>query len=126
MLLGCSHVVLNASDVAAAREFYAGKLGFVVIEDHPTMFAFAAGGVRFSVFGGGRRWTADEGNNLQVIFRTDDLAATVRDLKTKGVTFLGEIEEAPGFMRHIVLADPDNNTFMIGEYLADPLQPHAR
>lgn len=62
MRLGCSHLVLNASDVARARELYVGDLGFEPIEYHSKMFAFAAGGVRFSVFGGGKRLADSAGN----------------------------------------------------------------
>src|SRR5580692_8347614 len=103
MKLECSHIMLNTSDVKAARHFYIEQLGLPVIEEYPTMFAFRAGNVRFTVVGGGTQQDPDEDvpdPPSTVMFRTADIDGTVSDLKSKGVKFLGEVEEAPGFMRH--------------------------
>lgn len=125
MNLGCSHIMLNASDLERSRAFYIDVLGFPVIEEYPTMFAFRAGDVRFSVMGGGHsvQEGAEPDPNTTVMFRTDDIDATVEELRARGVQFLGPIFDAPGFMRHIALADPDNNLLFLAQYLRDPLLP---
>ena len=125
MELACAQLLLSVSDIDKSREFYIGKLQMPVVEDHPKMFAFRAGDVRFSVFGGGKRHTSEEASaaHLKVMFRTEDLDATVARLKERGVVFAGEIEEAPGFMRHIELVDPDNNFIFLAQYVRDPLKP---
>jgi catechol 2,3-dioxygenase-like lactoylglutathione lyase family enzyme len=125
MNLECSHIMIASSDLARSRAFYADALELPVIEDHPAMFAVAAGSVRFTVTGGGHMLDdePDMDPNTTLLLRTSDLEATVAELSAKGVTFLGEIQEAPGFMKHIALLDPDNNLLYIGQYLRDPLQP---
>ena len=124
MNLECSQVMLNTSDVKRAREFYIDLLGFPVIEEYPTMFAFRAGSVRFTVVGGGTALPAEPEDNppSTVMFRTTDIEATVSELRSKGVNLLGDIEDAPGFMRHVALLDPDNNVLYIAQYLRDPLK----
>ncbi|MEO5931091.1 MAG: VOC family protein [Candidatus Kapaibacterium sp.] len=125
MDLECGHVMLNVSDLSASREFYCEKLEFEVIEDHQGMFAFRSGSVRFSVMGGGTRLDleSETGPNTTVMYRTADIEQTVSNLRAKGVEFLEDIQEAPGFMKHIALADPDNNLLFIAQYFRDPLQP---
>lgn len=124
MSLECSHIMLNVSDIKRARSFYIEQLAMPIIEEYPTMFAFRAGSVRFTVVGGGTQQDPDEDVSdppSTVMFRTADIDNTVTDLKAKGVKFLGEVEDAPGFMRHIALLDPDNNVIYIAQYLRDPL-----
>ena len=124
MPMGCSHVVLGASDLKASRHFYVDLLGMEILQESDGMLAFRAGEVRVSVFGGGRRLDPDKDGppNLKPVFSTERLDDVVKILKGKGVEFLGEIEDAPGFMRFIPLRDPDNNVLFLGEYAADPLK----
>jgi catechol 2,3-dioxygenase-like lactoylglutathione lyase family enzyme len=115
--------MIASSNLQRSREFYVDTLGFPLVQDHPAMFAFRAGSVRFSVMGGGHR-LEDEPEiepNMTAILRTGDLDGTVQRLRDKGVSFLGDVQEAPGFMKHIALLDPDNNLLYIGEYFRDPL-----
>lgn len=124
MQLECSHIMLNVSDLKRARTFYIDQLGMSVIEEYPTMFAYCAGHVRFTVVGGGTQQDPDSDvadPPATIMFRTTDIDASVLELKAKGVKFLGDIEEAPGFMRHIALLDPDNNVVYIAQYFRDPL-----
>lgn len=125
MSLECSHIMMNASDLAESRAFYVETLGFPVVEEYPQMFAFRAGAVRFTVVSGGYRLDPEPERepNTTLMFRSSDLEATVSELKGKGVAFLGEIHEAPGFMKHVALLDPDNNLLYLAEYYRDPLEP---
>ena len=121
--LTCSHLVLNVSDVKAARAFYVDKLGLEILEEAPKFLALKAGDVRISLFPGGTKLDMEkEAPNLKPILRTQDLDREVKRLRELKVVFEGEIQEAPGFMRHIAFSDPDNNMLFLGQYLADPLK----
>jgi len=124
MNLECSHIMLTVSDIKSARNFYIDQLEMPIVEEYPSMFAFRAGNVRFTVVGGGTKQSADSefpDPPATIMFRTEDIDATVASLKSRGVEFLGDIEEAPGFMRHIALRDPDNYYLYIAQYVRDPL-----
>lgn len=124
MKLACSQVLLDVTDLGRAREFYVTKLELPVVEDHPRMFAFRAGDVRFSVFGGAHAQDREEASaaRMKIMFRCDDIEAAVQRLRERGVEPAGPIEEAPGFMRHVELRDPDNNLIYLAQYLRDPLK----
>lgn len=116
------HLVLYASNLKRARGFYAKTLGFPLLEDAPNFFAVRAGPVRISVSGGGRKVKRGV-PNVRVVLEVRDIEAAVKRLKAKKVKFLGKIEEAAGFMKHVALADPDNNPLVLAQYLRDPLLP---
>jgi len=122
------HLVLNASDIRKSREFYVKKLKLTLLEDSPTLFVFRSGDIRVSVFGGGKKLNLRKGPspNLKLMFEVTHLAEAVKKLKRRKVKFLGEISEAPGFMRYICLADPDNNLMFLAQYLRDPLLPYPQ
>ncbi|MCC6572442.1 MAG: VOC family protein [Planctomycetes bacterium] len=128
MALDCVHVVLSATNVGNARDFYVKKLGLKPLEDSPNFFAVRMGGLRISVFGGGKRCDVekDEGNNLKLVLRTDNIEKSKKDLAGRGVKFDGEIQEAPGFMRYVPLLDPDNNVLFLAQYLGNPLAVAGR
>ncbi|MEK7466755.1 MAG: VOC family protein [Planctomycetota bacterium] len=120
------HLVLNASDLRMSREFYSKKLEQTLLEDAQAFFVFRSGGIRVSVFGGGKKLNLKKGPspNLKLMLEVEDLDAAVKKLKRRKVKFLGEISEAPGFMRYICLADPDNNLLFLAQYSRDPLLPY--
>jgi predicted enzyme related to lactoylglutathione lyase len=123
MNLECCHVLISVSDLDLAREFYEKKLALPVIEDHPRMFAVRAGGVRFSILGGGDRREDDNpvGQATTIMLRTDNLEKAMAELSDRGVDFEDEINEAPGFMRYVSLSDPDGNELYLAQYISDPL-----
>ncbi len=120
MIFECAQIVLNASDVSKAKEFYINKMGLEILEEHPKSFAFRAGSVRYTVTPGGKALTEQDPANASVIFGTTAIEIAVRTLKERGIEFSGEISEAPGFMKFVSFADPDNNQLMLGQYLRDP------
>jgi catechol 2,3-dioxygenase-like lactoylglutathione lyase family enzyme len=121
------HVEVHVSSIAAAREFYVGKLGMEVIDEIPALnlIAVRAGSVRISIFGGFVRDPARMPNSVgtHIILRTTDLERSISDLQSRGLVFADEIVEAPGFMRDIATFDPDGNRIEIAQYLRDPLIP---
>lgn len=92
-------------DVPAAVAFYAGKLGFVLVESY--------GGAMAIVEGGGiRLWLAEpeasaakpmpDGRRLEpcgwnrIVVEVADLGATVGALQAAGVTFRNDLLHGPG------------------------------
>ena len=92
-MLQNSHVSgrLPAQDLARARRFYAEKLGLEPTEERP-------GGLRYQCASG---WFAlfqtsgkPSGTHTQFAFEVDDIEATVRELRRRGVVF--EEYDSPG------------------------------
>lgn len=86
------YAYLPAKDVARARAFYEGKLGFRPAEE-------IAGGVAYNFAGGTGCFlypTPNAGTNRasQAFWRVDDIEREVADLKSRGVTF--EEYDQPG------------------------------
>jgi catechol 2,3-dioxygenase-like lactoylglutathione lyase family enzyme len=80
-------VMLLATDLAAARDFYAAKIGLEVLIETEEFLAFACGGdsrlvVTKSSVGSGEKQT-------KASWRVDDIVAEVAGLRSRGV----EIEE---------------------------------
>jgi predicted enzyme related to lactoylglutathione lyase len=93
---------------------------------HLNLISIKAGGVRISIFGGyetSKQFEKKTGTHL--ILRTENLLATRDELIKRGMQFVGDIFEAPGFLRCITTADPDGNVIEIAEYLRDPLQKNS-
>jgi len=126
MNLEIQHVEVHVSSLEKAREFYVAKLGLEVIEETPALnlFSVKAGGVRISIFAGyePNANPFEKKASTHIIFKTDDIEKTMKELKKRGVEFKGEIFEAPGFIRDIATTDPDGNVIEIAQYLRDPLK----
>ncbi len=122
---GCYQIVIGASDVSASVDFYHQILGCEILEDFRDKgFAALLGGpIRISIFGGNTRRenVPDNEAGMNMVFRTEDIAKTVEEFKAKGVSFTGQIFEAPGFMKWVDLTDPDGNIVQVGQYLRDPI-----
>lgn len=127
MQLEIQHVEVHVSSVEKAKAFYVGQLGLEILDEMPelNLLALKAGNVRISIFGGYEpNLNAEKKIGTHLIFCTSNLDETIEKLKAKGVTFKGEVFEAPGFIRDIATADPDGNIVEFAEYLRDPLKPN--
>jgi lactoylglutathione lyase len=127
MALGqVTHVTIYVSDQEAAKDFYAGKLGFEVTSDQqfgPGMRWLTvrprAGGANIALWpgdapmGGGRI-----GGFTGVVLHCDDLDATYAELSARGVTFPEPPKDVP-WGRDATLADTDGNEINI-------VQPSSR
>lgn len=83
--------VLPAEDLARARAFYEGTLGFEILDMGEGQFGVQAGkGSRFLVYERAR--TVAEHTALGLV--VDDLAATMAEMRSSGVTF--EEYDMPG------------------------------
>jgi catechol-2,3-dioxygenase len=106
-------VMLLATDIGAAREFYAEKIGLKVLIDTDEFLTFQCGGdsrlvVTLSSAGSSEAQT-------KASWRVDDLAAEVADLGARGV----EVEEydEPGLKTVDGIADVG---FALSAWLVDP------
>src|SRR5688572_2342709 len=127
MQLEIQHVEIHVSSLEKAKVFYVEQLELEILDEMPelNLLALKAGNVRISIFGGYEpNLNADKKTGTHLIFRTINLSETIEKLKAKGVTFKGDVFEAPGFIRDIATTDPDGNIVEFAEYLRDPLKPN--
>ena len=82
---------LPATDLERARRFYADKLGLEPAEERPGGLLYRGRSGVFALFASGG---AASGTHTQLAFDVDDLAATVAELRRRGVVF--EEVDVPG------------------------------
>jgi len=79
-------VMLLATDLDVARDFYGRKLGLEILLDNDQFVTFSCGGDSRLVVTKSSSGTADEATKAS--WRVDDLAAEVADLRSRGVDIL--------------------------------------
>jgi catechol 2,3-dioxygenase-like lactoylglutathione lyase family enzyme len=110
-------------DVAAASEFYVGKLGFDLIQSYgPAMAIVRRGDLSLWLAGpaasaarpmpDGRR--PEPGGWNRIVVETTDVAGLVATLKEAGVSFRNEIISGPGG-RQVLCEDPSGNVVELFE-----------
>lgn len=87
------HPTLPAVDLGRARKFYEEKLGLKVVGEDPSpgVVFQAGGGTMLYVYQRG----ATKADHTVASFVVDDVEATVKELKAKGIVF--EEYDMPGF-----------------------------
>lgn len=112
---------LHVRDLASARHFYVDQLGLPVLQETAAinLLAVRAGTARLSIFGD--RTDRGETGWTQFTLGTHDIDATITELRARGIAVHGQPIEAPGFMRFVIVRDPEGNTVGIAQYLRDPL-----
>jgi catechol 2,3-dioxygenase-like lactoylglutathione lyase family enzyme len=117
------HATLPVSDLAVARDFWEGQLGFVPLEVWPTAVLYAgAGGSVFAISRASARAT---GGNTQMAFTVPNIAAEVAELTGLGIAF--EAYDLPGLRtidgiaemggnRVAWFRDPDGNVIGVIEF----------
>jgi predicted enzyme related to lactoylglutathione lyase len=126
-MLSDSKVEANipASDLARAREFYADKLGLKPSQEfgEEALAYRTQGGTAFNVY---RTEYAGQAGHTIAQWHVADVAAEVRDLKAKGVTFEvyegmpgvqwdGEVADIPGMGRAAWFKDSEGNIMCIDQ-----------
>ena len=77
------HTTLPVADLAVARAFWEGRLGFAPVAEYPTAVLYGAGeGTVFAVSRASARAT---GGNTQMAFTVTDIEAEVAGLRAKGI-----------------------------------------
>jgi catechol 2,3-dioxygenase-like lactoylglutathione lyase family enzyme len=82
---------LPAQDLERARRFYAEKLGLDPVEERPGGLRYRCRRGEFAVF---QSAGAPSGEHTQMAWEVDDIEATVRELRERGVLF--EELDVPG------------------------------
>jgi catechol 2,3-dioxygenase-like lactoylglutathione lyase family enzyme len=95
---------LPAQDLARARRFYADVLGLEPVEERPGGLRYEGASGSFSLFESTGR---PSGEHTQLAFEVDDLEATVRELRARGVQF--EAVDVPGLRTIDGIADVEGN-----------------
>jgi catechol 2,3-dioxygenase-like lactoylglutathione lyase family enzyme len=110
------HPTIPVKDMAKARDFYEGVLGFKPSIDAPDACMYDAGeGTNFLVYASAG---PSNGQHTVMGFKVDDIETEVAELKSKGVTFeeydlptlktVGSIADT-GPIRAAWLRDPEGN-----------------
>ncbi len=113
-----AHATVPVADLAKAKAFYMGVLGFeeVDAQNEGAVLIKAGSGTRFALF---VTPNSQRAGHTQLGFEVDDIEAEVADLKSRGVVF--EEYDLPGFKtvggiadtgptRAAWFLDPDGNT----------------
>lgn len=82
---------LPAQDLSRARRFYSEKLGLDPVEEREGGLRYVCGGCEFALF---KSAGAPSGKHTQMAWEVDDIEATVRELRARGVVF--EEYDLPG------------------------------
>jgi catechol 2,3-dioxygenase-like lactoylglutathione lyase family enzyme len=101
-----SHAItkLPAQDLERARRFYSEQLGLEPVEERVGGLRYVCGATEFHVFASAG---APSGASTQMGLEVDDLAATLHELRARGVKT--EHYDIPGFeVRGDVVVAPDN------------------
>jgi catechol 2,3-dioxygenase-like lactoylglutathione lyase family enzyme len=95
---------LPAQDLERARSFYSEKLGLEPVEVREGGLRYVCGGCEFALFASAG---APSGEHTQMGWEVDDIEATVRDLRSRGVVF--EEYEFPGLRTVGGIAEIEGN-----------------
>jgi catechol 2,3-dioxygenase-like lactoylglutathione lyase family enzyme len=106
-------LALTSKDLARSRAFYAGKLGFTVVEERAhRSFVIDAGGVKLHVAAEGTRSPLAQAEP-RLIFRTSELMRRCMALRDQGVSVEGPRQIEDGVIAE--LSDPDGHPITLVE-----------
>ena len=106
-------VVLLATDLNLAKDFYSDKLGLPLIDESEQSLTFSCGGGSRVLISKSETGTAD--TQTQAQWRVQDLAAELADLRSRGVTI--EEYDDPGFKTEDGVYDAG---FALFAWITDP------
>jgi catechol-2,3-dioxygenase len=106
-------VMLLATDLGVAREFYANKIGLDVLIETEDFLTFECGGDSRLVVSRSDRGTSE--SQTKASWRVDDIAAEVSELRSRGVAV--EEYDEPGLRTVDGVADAG---FALAAWLVDP------
>ena len=119
MIKAMKFVGVPVSDQQRALDFYTGKLGFRVITDQPfddtqrwIELGIGRNGAGIALFTPPEH-KARIGTFTGISLVADDVKATCKELKARGVVFAQEPTDAD-WGTFAMFKDPDGNTFVLG------------
>jgi catechol 2,3-dioxygenase-like lactoylglutathione lyase family enzyme len=115
-------VTIAVKDIDVAKDFYQNTLGLTIKQEDQGGILFTSGDSHVFVYPSG---VAGTNQATYVAWKADDVAATVEELKAKGVVF-EQYDDLPGVTRdgdvHTMgeykaawFKDPDGNILSIGD-----------
>jgi len=117
MIRGVKFASIPVTDQDSALAFYTEKLGFRVVTDQP--FNDTQRWIELGIPGADTRVVLfrfgdnlKPGGQMNITFWTDDVEATARELKSKGVEFVME-PKRESWGTATAFKDLDGNTFLI-------------
>jgi catechol 2,3-dioxygenase-like lactoylglutathione lyase family enzyme len=105
MILGLRTVIYPCADLAAARDWYAGVLGFQPYFDEPFYVGFAVGGFELGLVPDGTPGT----DGPQALWGVSDIASAHARLLELGASALDAITEVGGDIQVASVRDPFGN-----------------
>jgi catechol 2,3-dioxygenase-like lactoylglutathione lyase family enzyme len=111
-------LMIVAPDLARAKDFYGGTLGFPLTSETPQRLVFAHPGADLVIFKGTHvAPPAEHGATASTtfVFEVPDLAAAMTGLKAKGVVFLHAKPARNEWGRYAAFHDPFGNVVEIME-----------
>ena len=131
MAIKFDSIVLMVSDLGRSIEFYRDKLGMAVRYKNKGFVALDAGTVPLQLESldeaaktfGTEALLAEQqaGHRLALTVRVEDVDATYRELKDKGIRFIKPPTDMPWGHRNADFVDPDGNIWI----LYKPLKRHG-
>ena len=107
----------NVKDLERTLKFYTEGLGFVVdYRDDDSRMAIVTTNTKNCTIG---FMEAEEVVPVKTstVFEVEDVEQAVRTLSARGVTFTGEIQTFPGFVKLAAFEDPDGHAFELSQTL---------
>lgn len=111
-----NYIELPLTDAAATRQFYTSVFGWAFQEWGPNYLSFSGAGIDGGFNGEGK--TPVQKPGTLVILFSDDLEATLAEVKDAGATIIREIYTFPGG-RRFHFADPNGNELAIWAEVAE-------
>ncbi|MDF2659965.1 MAG: lactoylglutathione lyase [Paenibacillus sp.] len=109
----------NVRDIGQSLAFYTGKLGFeLLFHDPDSGMAMVKTNTDQCVIGFSQ---AEEvvPSTSSTVFDVSNMEDAVHTLKQQGVTFIGDIETIPDFVKLATFTDPDGHSLMLSEQLVE-------
>lgn len=111
-------LMIIAPDLARAKSFYGGTLGFPLTSETAQRLLFAHEGADLVVFKGTRDAPPVEHGasaSTTFVFEVPNLAAAMTELQTKGVRFLHTAPASNEWGRYAAFTDPFGNVLELFE-----------
>ncbi len=117
-MIKLSSLLIGVSDLNKARPFYEQVFGVTFDEFRPPFASFILGGVEFNVEENtptrSANWAEYHiGTRKQFSFQVDDLEVFLIQAKQAGATIVQQPELKPWGWKEAIIADPDQNEFLI-------------
>lgn len=113
MITDISTIAVLVSDAEKSKKWFRDKLGFEIKEDEEHWVVVAPKGSKVGIH---LCKTGElEPGNQGILFLADDVDATCKDLKDKGVEFTRPLGKAEWNekMRYAMFKDPDSNEYWL-------------